>query len=171
MELVLTLLIGAFGGIIGRLARIPGGSLLGAMVAVASVQLIFAGPLKLSPQWAVAGQVLVGAAIGSTMDRRMIASFRQVLLPGSLAVVGMLAGGVIAGATFTVLGFADPITALFGLSPGGFAEMTAAAITLGASGPLVASMHVVRVVMVLVLLPMLLRPLARRSREGGGLGM
>jgi membrane AbrB-like protein len=164
-DTILVLAIGALGGIVGRALRIPGGSMLGAMAAVGAVQLTATTPLRIGTEWAILGQLLVGAVIGSSLDRRMIRSFRGVLLPGLFAVAAMVLSGLLIGVGFALLGFAEPLTALFGMAPGGFAEMTAAAIALGASGPLVASMHLVRVVAVLVVLPLILRPMARRAVE------
>jgi membrane AbrB-like protein len=159
------LAVGAVGGLVGRALRIPGGSMLGAMVTVGAMQLTRTTPLQIGSYWAIIGQLLVGAVIGSTLDRRMIRSFRHVLLPGLFAVLTMILSGLLIGVSFAALGFVEPLTALFGMAPGGFAEMTAAAIALGASGPLVASMHLVRTTTVLVLLPLLLRPMARRAAE------
>jgi uncharacterized protein len=168
-DTLLVLAIGAVGGLVGGAVRMPGGSMLGAMAAVGILQLNSPVRFEIAPQWAVLGQILVGAVIGSTLDRHMIASFRSVLVPGAVAVASTLVAGVLIGSAFAILGFADPLTSLFGLAPGGMAEMTAAAISLGASGPLVASMHVLRVVAVIVVLPMFLRPAARRAlkRQAG----
>jgi membrane AbrB-like protein len=165
-DTIVVLAIGALGGVVGRALRIPGGSMLGAMAAVGTVQLMATTPLEIGTEWATLGQLLVGAVIGSTLDRRMIRSFRAVLLPGMFAVLTMVLSGVLIGVSFALLGLVDPLTALFGMAPGGFSEMTAAAIALGASGPLVASMHLVRTTTVLVLLPLILRPMARRAVEG-----
>lgn len=165
MDTVTVLAVGGLGGLLGSRLRIPGGSMLGAMGAVGALQLWAASPFSISPQWGTLGQLLVGAVIGSTLDRRMIRSFRSVLVPGLFAVATTVLSGMLIGVTFALLGLVDPLVALFGTAPGGFAEMTAAAISLGASGPLVASMHLVRVIAVLVLLPLLLRPLARRALE------
>jgi len=162
-DTLLVLAIGAVGGLVGGAVRMPGGSMLGAMAAVGILQLTSSVRFEIAPQWAVLGQILVGAVIGSTLDRHMIASFRSVLVPGAVAVASTLLAGILIGSAFAILGFADPLTSLFGLAPGGMAEMTAAAISLGASGPLVASMHVLRVVAVIVVLPMFLRPAARRA--------
>jgi len=164
-DTILVLAIGALGGLAGRVFRLPGGSMLGAIAAVGALQLTATTHLEIGSQWGTVGQILVGAVIGSTLDRRMIRSFRSVLLPGLFAVATMILGGVLIGVSFALLGFVDPLTALFGMAPGGFAEMTAAAIALGASGPLVASMHLVRSTAVLVLLPLILRPMARRAVE------
>lgn len=162
-ETLIVLTVGAAGGLLVGAIRMPGGSMLGAMAAVAFLQLTTPTRFDIAPQWAILGQILVGAVIGSTLDRHMIASFRSVIVPGAFAVVSTLLAGVLIGTAFAMLGYADPLTSLFGLAPGGMAEMTAAAISLGASGPLVASMHVLRVVAVIVLLPMFLRPAARRA--------
>lgn len=168
-ETLLVLAIGTVGGLLGGAIRMPGGSMLGAMAAVAILQLTTPTRFDIAPEWAILGQILVGAVIGSTLDRQMVASFRSVLVPGAVAVGTTLLAGVLIGSAFAILGFADPMTSLFGLAPGGMAEMTAAAISLGASGPLVASMHVLRVVAVIVVLPMFLRPAARRAlkRQAG----
>lgn len=162
-DTLLVLAIGAAGGLLGGGIRMPGGSMLGAMAAVAVLQLTSPARLDIAPQWGIVGQILVGGVIGSTLDRHMVASFRSVLVPGVVAVASTLVAGVLIGSAFALLGFADPLTSLFGLAPGGMAEMTAAAISLGASGPLVASMHVLRVVAVIVVLPLFLRPVARRA--------
>ena len=165
IDTIVVLVIGALGGLAGSRLRIPGGSMLGAMGAVGTMQLTAETSFEIGPLWGTLGQLLVGAVIGSTLDRRLIESFRSVLIPGLVAVAVMVFSGLLIGASFAVLGLIDPLTALFGLAPGGFAEMTAAAVSLGASGPLVASMHLVRVVAVLVLLPLILQPLARRGIE------
>jgi membrane AbrB-like protein len=177
IDTLVVLAVGAAGGILGARLRIPGGSLIGAMAAVGAVQILSAAQLAIAPYWATLGQILVGAVIGSSIDRRMIMEFRRVLGPGTMAVATMVGGGLLIGIGFTVLGFADPLTSLFGLAPGGFAEMTAAAVALGANGPLVATIHLVRVIAVLVLLPVLLgsitrsagvRELEARRRQSGG---
>jgi membrane AbrB-like protein len=158
---VLILGIGLVGGLAAGRAGIPGGSLLGAMLAVGAFQLSSSVELAIAPEWGLLGQVLVGAVIGSTIDRGMLKSFRKVLLPAAFAVASTVVSGVLIGTAFALLGFGPPLSALFGLAPGGFAEMTAAAVALGASGPLVATMHLVRVIAVVVLLPFILRPVAR----------
>jgi membrane AbrB-like protein len=145
--------------------------MLGALVAVAVLQLLAGGSLGLDPAWSTGAQILIGAVLGSSLDRRSIAAFRAVLLPGALAVSVMLLAGLIVGLTIALLGFTDPATALFGMSPGGVAEMSAAAIAVGAAGPIVVMMHTVRILAVTFLLPFLLRPLSRRAmRVAGGPG-
>jgi membrane AbrB-like protein len=171
-ETFLILGVGAAGAALGLVTRLPSGAMLGALAAVAVFQLINQGALSLDPGWSTGAQILIGAVLGSSLDRRSIGVFRKILLPGVLAVSVMLLAGLTVGLAITLLGVTDPATALFGMAPGGVAEMSAAAISLGAAGPIVVMMHTVRILAVTALLPFLLRPLSRRAgrqpAEGDG---
>jgi membrane AbrB-like protein len=163
METLLIIGVGAAGAGVGMATRVPSGAMLGALAAVAVMQLIAGGLLRLDPAWSIGAQLLIGAVLGSALDRRSIAVFRQILLPGALAVATMLLAGLAVGLSIAFLGLTDPATALFGMAPGGVAEMSAAGIALGAAGPIVVMMHTVRILAVSALLPFLLRPLSRRA--------
>jgi membrane AbrB-like protein len=163
MDVLLILAVGAAGAGLGILVRVPSGGMLGALAATAVLQLTQGGSLRLDPAWTTGAQILIGAVLGSSLDRRAIGVFRRALLPGVLAVSAMLLAGLAVGLSIALLGFTDPATALFGMAPGGVAEMSAAAIALGATGPLVVMMHTVRILAVSSLLPFLLRPLSRRA--------
>jgi uncharacterized protein len=162
-ETLLILGVGAAGAALGLATRLPSGAMLGALAAVAIFQLINQGTLELDPAWSTGAQILIGAVLGSSLDRRAIGVFRKILLPGALAVSVMLLAGLLVGLAIALVGVTDPATALFGMAPGGVAEMSAAAIALGAAGPIVVMMHTVRILAVTALLPFLLRPLSRRA--------
>jgi membrane AbrB-like protein len=168
MDALLILGVGAAGAGVGVLTRVPSGGMLGALAAVAVLQLQAQGTLRLDPAWTTGAQIVIGAVLGSSMDRRSIGVFRRVLLPGVLAVSTMLLAGLAVGLAIALLGFTDPATALFGMAPGGVAEMSAAAIALGAAGPIVVMMHTVRILAISAFLPFLLRPLSRRAMEASG---
>jgi membrane AbrB-like protein len=164
-EMLLILGVGAAGAALGILTRVPSGGMLGALAAVAVLQFAAEGALRLDAAWTTGAQILIGAVLGSALDRRAIGVFRQVLLPGVLAVSTMLVAGFAVGLSISILGYTDPATALLGMAPGGVAELSAAAIALGATGPIVAMMHTVRILAVSALLPFLLRPLSRRDHR------
>jgi membrane AbrB-like protein len=163
MDVLLILLVGAAGAGVGIATRLPSGGMLGPLAAVAVLQLVSQGQRYLDPAWSTGAQILIGAVLGSSLDRRAIRAFRSVLVPGVLAVAVMLLAGLGVGLAIASLGLVDPATALFGAAPGGVAEMSAAAIALGAAGPIVVMMHTVRILAVTALLPFLLRPLSRRA--------
>jgi membrane AbrB-like protein len=163
LDTLLIIGVGTAGAGLGMATRVPSGAMIGALAAVAAFQVVSQGTLQLDPAWSTGAQILIGAVLGSSLDRRSIGAFRKVLLPGSLAVAAMLLAGLAVGLAIATLGFTDYPTALFGMAPGGVAEMSAAAIALGAVGPIVVMMHTVRILAVTALLPFLLRPISRRA--------
>jgi membrane AbrB-like protein len=163
LEPLLIVGVGAAGAGVGLATRVPSGGMLGALAAVAVLQLVSAGQRHLDPAWSTGAQIVIGAVLGSSLDRQAITAFRRILVPGVLAVGAMLLTGLAVGLTIASLGLVEPATALFGMAPGGVAEMSAAAISLGAAGPIVVMMHTVRILAVTALLPFLLRPLSRRA--------
>lgn len=163
-SLVVILIVGAAGCLLGGLLHIPGGTMLGGLIAVAALRLSSIAPEPLGNEWSLAGQILIGAAVGSSLDRRVLATFRQILVPGVVAVVATLTGGVAVGTLLMATTNLGPTVAFFGAAPGGMSEMTAAAVALGASGPVVAAMHLVRIIAVLAVLPALLQRASRRAR-------
>jgi membrane AbrB-like protein len=169
IETLLILGVGAAGAGVGTVTRVPSGGMLGALAAVAVLQLLAGGSMGLDPAWSTGAQILIGAVLGSSLDRRSIGLFRAVFVPGVLAVSVMLLASLTVGLAIAFLGLTDPATALFGMAPGGVAEMSAAAISVGAAGPIVVMMHTVRILAVTFLLPFLLRPLSRRAARPMGL--
>jgi membrane AbrB-like protein len=163
LEAILIVGVGIVGAGIGLATRVPSGAMLGALAAVAVLQVLSDGQRQLDPGWSIAAQIIVGAVLGSSLDRDAMRAFRRILVPGALAVAVMLVTGLVVGLTIARLGVVEPATALFGMAPGGVAEMSAAAISLGAAGPIVVMMHTVRILAVTALLPFLLRPLSRRA--------
>lgn len=164
-DLLLVLVVGGLGSVAGGVLRIPGGTMLGGLVTVAALRLSGLAHEPLGDEWSVAGQLLVGAAVGSSLDRSVLATFGRVIVPGIVAVGATMVGGVGVGAALMLTTDLGPTVAFFGAAPGGMSEMTAAAVALGASGPLVASMHLIRIMVVLAVLPTILHRATRSERR------
>jgi membrane AbrB-like protein len=141
------------------------GSILGA----ATAPLLGFGGVAPPGWWSAVGQILVGSGVGSMVGRNFFASLRRVIGPGAVVVLPIIAVGAGAGVLFALSGLLAPTPALLGSIPGGVGEMVAAAAGLGGDSGLVAGMHLIRLVLVLLSLPWLLR-WARRlyGREPGG---
>jgi hypothetical protein len=112
--------------------------------------------------WSVAGQLLVGSAVGSMVGKNFFASVRSVSGPGAAVVLPIIAVGAGAGVLLAVTGVLEPTPAVLGSVPGGVGEMVAATAGLGGNSGLVAGMHLIRLVVVLLTLPWLLRWARRR---------
>ncbi len=160
------------GGLVGawlasRL-RLPFWPLTGAMVGAALAHLVVGGEVFFPTWWSTTAQVLVGAAVGSAVTPGIFHDFRMILAPGAVAVLAIIGTGLGFGLVIAGLGLADPITAVFGMVPGGVGEMVAAATVSDADPALVAGMHVVRLLVVLFSLPLLVRLARRIGAEGRG---
>lgn len=154
--LVILLAGGSVGAAAGRLLRLPMWPLTGAVVGAAVIY-NFVGGEAVPGWWAAVAQILVGTAVGAALGPGVLRQFRSVLAPGVLAVCMIIGLGLAAGLGIAALGRVDPATAVFGTVPGGVGEMVAAAIALDADAPVVAGMHLTRLLITLSMLPLLVR--------------
>lgn len=152
------LLLGAVAGAgAARALRVPMWSVTGSIAGAGTTQVWLDGSAVL-PSWCgVAGQVLVGISLGSAVDPAVLRQFRAVAVPGSLTVVTLVAVGLAGGTAIAATGRLPVSEAVLGTVPGGVGEMVAAATALRVDSAVVAGMHVLRLLMVLLSLPLLLR--------------
>jgi membrane AbrB-like protein len=108
---------------------------------------------------------MVGCAVGSAIGRNLFRTVRRVGATGAVVVVAIVGLGVLIGTSLWLTGLVDPAVALLGSVPGGVGEMVAVAAGMHADSALVAAMHLMRLMVVLLALPLLLR-WARRWRTG-----
>lgn len=152
------------GAWLGRRARLPMWPLTGAILGGLLPALLWHGPIDVPGSWRVAAQVLVGTAVGSGIDRGALRDFLRVVVPGVLTVVTIIGIGVGSGLLIGTTGHLDHLSAVLGTVPGGVGEMVASATALRADVPVVAGMHVVRLVISLAALPLLVRAVSILSR-------
>jgi len=151
---VLLLLAGAAGGYLAQLFRLPGGAALGAMVAVAVLNVAFGGrPATVPRGLDFAALVLVGVSVGASITRETLAGAARLVVP-SLVILGLLAlvGVGLALMLVRFFGF-DLTTALFAAAPGGMTNMAILAKDAGGNGFSVALVHLVRLVGIFIFVP------------------
>lgn len=166
----LTLLLGlaCAGAALGRRLRLPMWPVTGSLLGASTAPLLGLGAAAPPGWWSATGQILVGSGVGSMVGRDFFPSLRRTggtALAVAVPVVGVGAG---AGVLFAVTGLLGPTPALLGSVPGGVGEMVAAAAGLGGDSGLVAGMHLMRLVVVLLTLPWLLRRFRRRYGRTDG---
>jgi len=153
---------GLAGFLVAHLARVPAAQLIGPMLASGAVHL--AGVTAASPPAEVVAlaQVIIGSTIGC---RFAGITWREVVQPVGLAIL-LTTIMVLASAGFALaLGpLVDaPFDALWlAFSPGGLAEMSLIALALHLDPAFVATHHVFRILMVVILAPLAYRLLFRR---------
>ena len=157
LELSDLLLLGScvLGAAIAKPLRLPAAALTGPMIVSAAIHL--AGLTTTSPPGIFVGaaQVVVGAALGSRFTG---ISFGEL---GRIASVGVGLTAIMVGVSVAfalvlhrVTGF--PVaTLVLAYVPGGLAEMSLVALALGLDAPFVATHHIVRVLLIVVLWPVM----------------
>jgi len=151
LDLAILAVTGIVGWAAARLLKIPAAAIVGPMLASAGVHL--AGLTSEAPpaELVAAAQVGVGAAIGARFANTAL-SFVLRALRDSLGVTILLViiTLVFAGGLEAWLGIGFPALVL-AYAPGGLAEMSLIAIALGADAALVATHHIVRIFIIVVL--------------------
>ncbi len=162
-RIVVLLAAGIVGATFARRLRMPGGSLLGAMLATGAVSIAASDSQPLPEIFRSAALLLLGIYIGSSMQRERLLPMRRVLPVALIAILIFIAVGAGLGWVLHHQ-FAPDIslaTALLGSMPGGASGLTAVAYDFGAEPRVVASLHMVRLMIVFGLLPLILQRLAR----------
>ena len=163
-RIIVVLAIGAVGGMLARHLKMPGGSLLGAMFATGIFSLLVADPKPLPEGLRSVALLFLGVSIGSSVDRDVLWQIRGVLLPAMSLIFILIAVGF--GFGWALYHFAPTdiyvVTILLGCMPGGASGMAALAGDLDGDVRLVASLHMVRQIVVFGILPFVLRWLVER---------
>jgi hypothetical protein len=167
--------LGLLGAFVGHQLRVPAGAFMGALFGVGTALGLFGFPEVSPPPLAgQALQVMVGVIVGLRVTRDAMRSGARTLLPATVLAGVFLASGfaaAVAAVSFTGM---TPVTALFAAAPGGLTEMAAVGASVGADGPAVAAVHLVRLLLVILVATLLLArapralpPIARENDVEG----
>lgn len=153
----LTLLCALLGGWLGHALRIPAGPMIGSMIGVASVQLI-GFPLAAFPAWIpFALQVGLGAMLGLKITRQTLIDLQSVWAPALIIAFLSVAFGVIVGWLISHIAGWDALTSYFSAAPGGMSDLLLIASTTEADISKVMTLHLVRLVTVILTVPLLIK--------------
>ena len=158
MTYVVTGCAAIVGGLIAERLRVPAGALLGAMVGVAIANLS-AGEVaaRLPDALKFLTFVALGWLIGQDVTRDTVGQVRSAPAAIVLPVLGLvLVGGLVAW-LLVLAGWFDPVTAYLAASPGGLSQMTALGLAMDANVPVVVTIHVARVLTVVMTAPIVVR--------------
>ncbi len=149
--------LGLIGAFVGHRLRFPAGAFIGALVGVGAALGLFGFPQVSPPPLAgQALQVMVGVIVGLRVTREAMRSGAQTLFPAAVLGGIFLASGFAAAVAAVSLTGMTPVTALFAAAPGGLTEMASVGASLGADGPAVAAVHLVRLLLVILVANLLL---------------
>lgn len=156
MNIILTLIAAVIGGFIGLRLRIPAGALIGSIIASAIFNIITAkGFLPLN--FRLAAQMVVGGYIGLSFSRNSLIQIKENIVPLVIMVASLFVFSILLGLLLYKITNIDLITALLGSAPGGLTEMAIIADSYGADISTVATMHLIRIMSVVIFLPAIMR--------------
>lgn len=165
--LLLTICVAVLGGWILYRRRVPGGAMIGAMIAVA-VWNIATGLSQFPPQTKILTQAASGAFIGIGLNRGTLRGLKDMIVPAVMVAIGAQMVGLCIGWVLWHISGLDPVTSMISTAPGGIVDMSLISMDMGADTTTVAALHSVRLIAVLGLSPAMLRLVAKLVDKGGG---
>ncbi|HEU0165173.1 MAG TPA: AbrB family transcriptional regulator [Thermomicrobiales bacterium] len=156
---LLAIAVSIAGGWLGLRLRIPAGALLGSMMVGLIPGGLDIGPVAWPPFVLPVAYLLLGARVGSRFDGDVLRRIRTLLpyIIGFVLGLCLLCAGI--GWTLAATTDIDLLTALLATSPGGIDSATIAALATGANVPMVLSMQIVRLLIMVIAGPFLIRRL------------
>lgn len=124
----------------------------------------FVVPIGVMPNFVVGiGQVLLGAVIGLQFDREALERLKKIgwLSIGTLLLFLVLS--FLTSLVFFLLTDLDYVTSLLSMVPGGAPQMSSTASLLNLDGTMVASVQLVRLLMIFFLLPLVIPYLMKKQ--------
>lgn len=154
MPTIVTIIAALVGAFAFEKLGVPAGSLLGAVAAVAAVNLVasFDAVALPAPARFLAFAAL-GWAIGEGVTGETLRELRSSVAVIGITVVVLVAVGGLLAWVFTTTGMSDANTAYLTTSPGALSQMAALAADTGADGLLVTTTHTIRVIVVVMVAP------------------
>jgi uncharacterized protein len=150
------------GTLLAHLARLPAASIIGPLIVGAAAYL--SGLFQaMPPSWLIgAAQWVMGAAIGARFAGFSLRAMGDVGAQGALVSTLMMAVAIGISLTLATPFGLSPVALMLALAPGGLAEMCLVAVALNVDPAFVATMHIIRLILVVVLAPLLFRLLAKK---------
>ena len=164
-DLGLLVLCAVAGAALARLARLPAWQLVGPMLLSAAVHL--AGWTKASPpaELIALSQLVIGTAIGCRFAGTPLRFIARAMVWAAMLTVLLIAVTLLcAWAVHQLTDLPTPHLVL-AYAPGGLAEMSLVALALDFDPSFVATHHIVRIFIVVVLAPAAFRILLRNAKQ------
>ena len=101
-------------------------------------------------------EIAIGTVIGTGLTKNALADLQNLWRPALLITITLVLTGVVIGLWSSKLLGIDPVISLLGAAPGGISGMSLVGAEFGV-GAAVATLHAVRLITVLLVLPLLVK--------------
>lgn len=159
-DMLLYLVVGSVGGLIGWRLKVPGGVIVGSMLAVIIFQTLFHKNPNIPSSYGFFVQVLIGVMVGTTFSPETIQNLKILAVPVLLSTLTLLFSGLAISLILAKKGILDIPTAYLATSPGAMSTLVGLAIESGANATLVVAFHVFRLTTVNLTAPLVFALLA-----------
>lgn len=151
MTLLLTAAVGLVSAITFQRFRLPGGPLVGALLAVGALHASVEG-MAAMPDWVrTAAQIAIGTGVGTTVRRDLLVRLARRLPRIIVVTVGVVAAAAVSGIIIARATGLELLTMLLATVPGGASDISAAALDLGPDAAIVAAFQLIRQVTIFAL--------------------
>lgn len=157
----ITFLIGAFGAYIAKKLKIPAPFMVGPMIFVGIFN-SFTSIAYVYPWTRFLVQVIAGGFIGMSMDKEKVKTFKTMLKPAIVMIIGLLFLNISVGFFLYKTTKLDLLSSLFAAVPGGMSDMSIISSEMGADTSTVAIFQLARLIGVISLFPFLIREVHKR---------
>lgn len=160
--LLILLCCGAAGGLLFQAFGLPGGAMIGAMLAVIIVKSLTSLPGITTPRsFEFVVYVCLGVIVGNMYRPEMLLVIRNTWPVLIFSTIVVLAAGM-ATALFVVrFGHLDPTSAYLATSPGGLNMIVGLASDMGPNAPIVLAYQMVRLYAIVLTIPIALKIIHR----------
>lgn len=148
---------GFIGGICGLKMKIPGGVIIGALLAVIFAKIVFKVDMEIPKSFTFIFQVFLGVIVGSSFQPEMFKMFGKIAIPVITSTIILVGSGIVLSIILTRLGILDIGTAYLGTSPGAMSAIIVLALDNGSNSMLVTCFHFFRIVFIIVTTPLIFK--------------
>ena len=166
LEFLLTLACSAALGFVLWKLHVPGGMMIGAIIAAAALN-ITSGLASMPYAAKFAAQAIAGAFIGVSISRDDLRHLPRLIRPLAVLLGCYMAVCLITGFIVWRISSLDLMTALMSCVPGGMSDIPIIAADMGADAPKVAVLHFVRMALGISVFPALIRAIDKRASRNG----
>jgi membrane AbrB-like protein len=164
-QFVLFLLIAFIGAYVGRLLRLPMGSLIGAMFAVGLSKNFLLLAFEPSKTLSFFIQVLLGLMLGLTFIKLEKEQLKKISFSLIVITVGVMTMTFGTGVLINLFTDLDINTSILSTAPGGIGEMATAAQALSLNAPIVTILQLSRVIIIMAILPIILQYIHKKIEK------
>lgn len=149
--LLLTATVGILSAFTFQRFRLPGGPLVGAMLAVGALHASVEGMAAMPAEMRTAAQIAIGTVVGTTVRRDPLVRLARRLPRIILITIGVVAVAAVSGLIIARATGLELLTMLLATVPGGASDISAAALDLGPDAAIVAAFQLIRQVTIFAL--------------------